>query len=192
MDMVTLKDENSSDNWIPRLTPEELAAKYGPYVAFNDTGATMDFDALETAAEGQTYVALYPDSETAQHVSQWTIDHGVPRAVPADELHATMFQLNRASEATWKAGPINPIIVQPDRFSIGPHQQPHRLILCMYFQDPALAKRRDAMSKVLRGRMEHAALFRMTLSYGLVSWMNKGAYAINFPLTFVREEDREP
>jgi hypothetical protein len=72
-----------------------LAAKYGPYVAFNDTGATMDFDALETAAEGQTYVALYPDSETAQHVSQWTIDHGVPRAVPADELHATMFQLNR-------------------------------------------------------------------------------------------------
>jgi hypothetical protein len=65
------------------LEPRGIGRKVWPSIHFDEVGAILDWgDLNEPAAEVQTYIALYPDTETAQRIFDWCKDNGVPGSAP--------------------------------------------------------------------------------------------------------------
>jgi hypothetical protein len=187
MDMVTLQAPIGADT---RMSDKELEALYGTnwIDLANADILMMDIpSAEETAAEGQTYISLFPDTETANLVHAWAKNHGVPSPTPAVELHVTMLHVNHVSAEKWKCGDIKPITVASDSVYVQRVKQSHRNILVLNFFSPEMALRRKAMMKRLGFGMGDPTLFHMTVSYNLRDWA-KNLVAPNFSMTFVREK----
>lgn len=180
-------------DWNPRLSEQELNAKYDTKI----WPLVIDqyFVEPETADlhDSQTYIAMFPDSETASKLHEWSLDVGVPNPVMSSNLHVTMFHVNRASDKTWQnIGKMKPIVVEPDSTGAAVIMQPKRNLFVLNILSATLAKRRESMNKVLQMRMDNPGYFHMTLSYNVGPWRDRFVHKINFPIVFVREENRQP
>jgi hypothetical protein len=120
------------------------------------------------------------------------LDIGVPRPTPKNVLHITMFHINRASVETWKVGSIKPITITPENMGTAIILRPSKNLFVLGMANEFLLKRRQLMSKMLMGRMENPENFHMTLSYDVGVWKNLKRHQINFPITIVRETNRQP
>jgi hypothetical protein len=181
-----------NNDWNPRLSDEQLDTKYGAYKVTPTIIDQRHIMQNELAYEGQTYIALYPDKQTAKNVYDWCLDIGIPNPVKSNILHITMFSINRASEKNWKDGPIKPITVMPEHIGTAIILQSSRNLFVLNMLNSSLSQRRESMSKMLKGRMENPGYFHMTVSYNVGSWRDRQHHKINFPLTFLREESRQP
>ena len=186
-----LMESSSNHFWYAGHT--DVPIMHGELIPLADIPVIVVADLPEMAeisSDGQTYISRTPDAESANKVWQWCKENNVPRPVPKDELHVTLFTLNKRLD--WDGSKAKPITVDTEQQgSLHFVQQEGRRLLVLTLANPELINRRATIVKALKNNSRDTSVPHMTISYDVSRFTGAGLTKIVFPITLDKETLRK-